>query len=328
MNFTPIEGKNLVEGFCLIKSVDKKTSAKGDTYLDMTLSDSTGEINAKLWNYNESLHGVYDANILVKVRGTISPYNGVDQFRIERIRPVNEEDSVKIEDYVKTAEYDGTAMYNELFGIAEKFKDEELSLLVTTILSERRLALLYWPAAFKLHHAIRGGLLMHTLSIVRLCESMCCIYPFVNKELLISGAILHDIAKTVEFQVAESGIATGYSVKGNLIGHLAEGAIIVRETANRCGVSEETSNLIEHMLLSHHGDPEFGAAVRPMFIEAEILSELDMLDARIYEMKEAVEGVEPGEFTGRLWSMDNRKLYNHGKSDLNKPTILFNNNIK
>lgn len=323
MNFNPIDGKSQVEGFCLIKNVDKKTSSKGDIYLDFTLSDSEGEINAKLWNYNENLHGVYDANTLVKVRGTISVYNGSDQFRIERIRPVSSEDGVKIEDFVKSALYDGDAMYDELFAIASDFKDRELSLLVTTILSERRIPLLYWPAAFKLHHAIRGGLLLHTLSIVRLCKQVCKIYPFVNEELLISGAILHDIAKIDEFEVADSGIATGYSVKGNLIGHLAEGAIIVRETANRTGVSEETSNLIEHMLLSHHGDPEFGAAVRPMFIEAEILSELDMLDARIYEMKEAVEAVETGEFTGRIWSMDNRKLYNHGKSDLNKSPNLF-----
>ena len=323
MNFKSIDGKGQVEGFCLIKSVDKKTSSKGDVYLDFTLSDSEGEINAKLWSYNENLHGVYDANILVKVRGTISVYNGVDQLRIERIRPANDEDNVKIEDFVKTAGYDSTTMYDELFNLASDFEDKELSLLVTTILDDYRLSLLYWPAAFKLHHAIRGGLLMHTLSIVRLCENVCRIYPFVNRELLISGAILHDIAKITEFEVADSGIATGYSVKGNLIGHLAEGAIIVRQTAKKTGVSEETSNLIEHMLLSHHGDPEFGAAVRPMFMEAEILSELDMLDARIFEMKEAVEGVESGEFTGRLWSMDNRKLYNHGKSDLNKQTNLF-----
>lgn len=323
MNFKSIDGKSQVEGFCLIKNVDKKTSSKGDVYLDFTLSDSEGEINAKLWSYNENLHGVYDANTLVKVRGTISVYNGVDQLRVERIRPVNDEDNVKIEDFVKSAEYDSSAMYETLFNMAVNFNDKELSLLVTTILNDNRLSLLYWPAAFKLHHAIRGGLLMHTLSIVRLCESLCLIYPFVNRELLISGAILHDIAKIEEFEVADSGIATGYSVKGNLIGHLAEGAIIVRKTADKVGVSEETSNLVEHMLLSHHGDPEFGAAVRPMFIEAEILSELDMLDARIYEMKEAVEGVEVGEFTGRLWSMDNRKLYNHGKSDLLKPTKLF-----
>ncbi|MBE6728907.1 MAG: HD domain-containing protein [Ruminococcaceae bacterium] len=323
MNFKSIDSKGLVEGFCLVKSVDKKTSSKGDTYLDLTLADSHGEINAKLWNYNENLHGVYEANSLVKIRGTISVYNGVDQLRIERIRPINDEDGVKIEDFVKSAGYDSSAMYDALFDIASSFEDKELSLLVTTILNEHRLALLYWPAAFKLHHAIRGGLLLHTLSIVRLCQNISNIYTFINKELLIAGAMLHDIAKIGEFQVADSGIATGYSVKGNLIGHLAEGAIIVRRTAEKVGVSEETSNLIEHMLLSHHGDPEFGAAVRPMFIEAEILSELDMLDARIYEMKDAVEGVDAGEFTGRLWSMDNRKLYNHGKSDLNKPTILF-----
>lgn len=323
MNFKSIDGKGQVEGFCLIKNVDKKTSSKGDTYLDFTLSDSEGEINAKLWNYNENLHGVYESNSLVKVRGTVSVYNGVDQLRIERIRPVNDEDNVKIEDFVKTAGYDSAAMYDALFEIASNFEDKELSLLVTTILSDNRLSLFYWPAAFKLHHAIRGGLLLHTLSIVRLCENICKIYPFVNKELLISGAILHDIAKIGEFTVADSGIATGYSVKGNLIGHLAEGAIIVRQTALKTGVSEETSNLIEHMLLSHHGEPEFGAAVRPMFMEAEILSELDMLDARIYEMKEAVEGINEGEFTGRMWSMDNRKLYNHGKSDFTKETKLF-----
>ncbi len=323
MNFKSIDGKGQVEGFCLIKSVEKKTSSKGDVYLDFTLSDSDGEINAKLWSYNENLHGVYDSNILVKVRGTVSVYNGTDQLRIERIRPVNDEDNVKIEDFVKTAGYDGEAMYDALFNLASNFEDKELSLLVTTILSDNRLSLLYWPAAFKLHHAIRGGLLLHTLSIVRLCENVCQIYPFVNRELLISGAILHDIAKIGEFEVADSGIATGYSVKGNLIGHLAEGAILVRQTALKAGVSEETSNLIEHMLLSHHGDPEFGAAVRPMFMEAEILSELDMLDARIYEMKEAVEGISQGEFTGRLWSMDNRKLYNHGKSDFTKETKLF-----
>lgn len=323
MNFKPIEGKNQVEGFCLIKSIEQKTSSKGDTYLDMTLSDKDGEINGKLWNYNENLHGSYDANVIVKVRGSISVYNGTDQLKIDRIRPVLEEDGVSAEDFVKSAEYDSVQMYDELFGIASSFKDRELSTLVTTIISERKIPLLYWPAAFKLHHAIRGGLLMHTLSIVRLCKSISAIYPFINEELLISGAILHDIAKLEEFDVKDSGIATGYSAKGNLIGHLAEGAMIVRETAKKCAISEETSMLIEHMLLSHHGDPEFGASVRPMFIEAEILSELDMLDARIYEMKEATQSIEIGEFTGRLWSMDNRKLYNHGKSDFDKSTVLF-----
>ncbi len=323
MNFNQIDMKGLVEGYCLIKSVEKKTSSKGDVYLDFTLADSTDEINAKLWNYNEAFHGEYTANKIVKVRGMISVYNGSNQLRIEKIRYATESDGVKAEDFVKTASYDSTDMFNALKDIVSAFSNKELSLLVGEMLESNKEKLLYWPAAFKLHHAIRGGLLMHTLSIVRMCQSVCEIYPFVNKDLLLSGAVLHDIAKLTEFQVEETGIASGYSVKGNLIGHLVEGAIMVRQTAARLGISEEISNLIEHILISHHGDPEFGAANRPMFIEAEILSELDMLDARIFEMKEAVEGVEVGEFTGRLWSMDNRKLYNHGFSELSKETKLL-----
>ncbi len=324
MNFTPIDMKGSVEGFCLIKTLDIKTSSKGDTYLDIMLSDKEGEINAKLWSYNPAFHGEFAVGQIVKVRGVISVYNGSNQLRIEKIRNINDTDNIKPEDLVKTADYDGEKMFDELYSIANSFENSDLKKIVTAILNERKLPLLYWPAAFKLHHAIRGGLLLHTLSIVRLCENVCKIYPFINRELLISGAILHDIAKIEEFDVEQStGIASGYSVKGNLIGHLVEGAIYIRSVAEKCSVPQETSNLLEHMVISHHGEPDFGAAVRPMFIEAEILSELDMLDARIYEMKEAVGEVKTGEFTQRIWSMDNRKLYNHGLSELDDKTKLF-----
>ena len=324
MNFTPIDMKGSVEGFCLIKTLDIKTSSKGDTYLDIMLSDKEGEINAKLWSYNPAFHGEFAVGQIVKVRGVISVYNGSNQLRIEKIRNISDTDNIKPEDLVKTADYDGEKMFDELYSIANSFENNDLKKIVTAILNERKLPLLYWPAAFKLHHAIRGGLLLHTLSIVRLCENVCKIYPFINRELLISGAILHDIAKIEEFDVEQStGIASGYSVKGNLIGHLVEGAIYIRSVAEKCSVPQETSNLLEHMVISHHGEPDFGAAVRPMFIEAEILSELDMLDARIYEMKEAVGEVKTGEFTQRIWSMDNRKLYNHGLSELDDKTKLF-----
>ena len=315
MNFTPIDNRGLVEGFCLLKSVDKKTSSKGDTYLDITLADREGEINAKLWNYSEAL-GTYEANTIVKVRGTISQYNGQDQFRIEKMRVANEKDNVNPADFVKSANYSAEDMFNQLYAIANGFNDEELKTLVTSILSENREAMLYWPAAFKLHHAVRGGLLMHVLSIVRLAQAVCKVYPFVDEELLLSGAILHDIAKLKEFVVADTGVATGYSIKGNLIGHLAEGAIMVREAAKRLGISEETSNLVEHMLLSHHGEPEFGAAVRPLFLEAELLSELDLMDSRIYEIKEALLNTAEGEFSQKMWAMDNRKFLNHNRVNL------------
>lgn len=323
MNFTPLDNNGLVEGFCMIKTVDCKTSSRGDSYLDMTLADKDGEINAKLWRYSKEIHGEYNANDLIKIRGVISPYNGVDQLKIDRIRLATESDEIDPSDFVKTALYSGEQMFEELLSVANSFEDEDLRQIVTAILQDNRMALLYWPAAFKLHHAVRGGLLLHTLSIVRLAQRVCQVYTFVDHELLIAGAILHDIAKLSEFTVADSGIATGYSVEGNLIGHLAMGAMVIDRYAAKLNIKEETAMLLKHMCLSHHGEPEFGAAVRPMFIEAELLSELDLMDARIYAMKEAVSTTQENDFSARIWSMENRKLYNHSRTDLENETKLF-----
>lgn len=323
MNFTPVDNTGRVDGFCLVKSVEIKTSTKGDTYLDFTLGDSTGEINGKLWRYTAAEHGEYKANDLVKIRGTISQYNGADQLRIERIRPAIDSDNVHIEDFVRTSGYSSEQMYDELMNIASSFTDTNLKTIVTTMLSDNRENLLFWPAAFKLHHALRGGLLMHTLSIVRLCEGVCTVYPFIDRELLLAGAILHDISKIDEFDVNDAGVADGYTIEGNLLGHIAMGATKIDKYAERLGVDRRVSVLLQHMVLSHHGEPEFGAAVRPMFIEAEVLSELDLMDARIFEMREAVASAQPNDFSSRVWALDNRKLFNHTRTDLDKNPKLF-----
>jgi 3'-5' exoribonuclease len=214
-------------------------------------------------------------------------------------------------------------MFNELCSIAESFKDDDIKRITLALLNDNKEALLYWPAAFKLHHAIRSGLMMHVLSIVRLAQRVAEVYPFIDRDLLLAGAMLHDIAKTREYEMTPSGLASGYTVKGNLVGHLAMGAMMIGDTAKTLGIDSEAVTLLQHMVLSHHGEPEFGAAVRPAFIEAELLSQLDMLDARMFEMHEATEGASVGEFTGKLWSMDNRKLYNHGREDFDKETKLF-----
>ena len=252
--------------------------------------------------------------MLVKVRGTISEFNGADQFRTERIRPVSDADGVRIEDFVPSAPYDGSEMLKAIYTVVDAFENDELRELVRAVLDEKKTEILYWPAAFKLHHAVRGGLLYHTLSLLRLAQDVCVIYPFVDRELLLAGTILHDIAKTEEFHVAQTGIASGYTTEGTLIGHLVRGAMLLEKTGTQLGTSRETLTLLEHMLLSHHGEPEFGAAVRPMFLEAEILSQLDMMDARIYEVQSAVTGVSEGEFSARQWALDNRKFLNHGRT--------------
>lgn len=322
MNFVNTPTPDILEGYCLIKSLEKKTTAKGLTYLDLVLSDSSGEIVAKFWDYKENLHSHFEANMLIKVRGRMNEYNGDVQFRVERIRECTDADGVRIEDFVPSASYTGEEMLKSIISIVETFEDVEIKELVKTILAKYEDKLVYWPAAFKLHHAMRGGLLYHTLSIIRLAENACKIYPTLDRDLLLGGAILHDIAKIDEFEVSSTGMATGYSVEGTLVGHLVKGAMIVRETAKEIGTSEDTAVLLEHMLISHHGIPEYGAAVRPLFVEAEVLSQLDTLDATIYEFNDALENVKPGDFSTRQWALDNRKLYNHGRREISTEANL------
>ncbi len=322
MKFNEI-GNGFVEGFCLLKTVELRTTAKGMKYLDITVADSSGEMNAKYWNCTDAERSVYSAGDVVKIRGSISPYNGVDQLKIEKIRPTTSADDVSVADFVPGVQYDPQQMYDTLYQIADSFKDEELRLIVTTIYSRNKEALLTVPAAFKLHHAVRGGLLYHVLSIVRLCESVCKVYPFADRELLVAGAMLHDIAKIREFSLNKVGLVEEYSVCGNLLGHIPMGAMIIDDTAKELGISDETAMLLEHMILSHHGNPEYGAAVRPMFLEAELLSELDLMDSRVYEIAHAVDGIDNNTFSSRQWALDNVRLYKHNRVEGTIDANLF-----
>ena len=307
---------NTTDGFWLVKTADKKANVKGAAYLDMVLCSKTGEINGKLWDYSELAHGVYAPGELVKIRGSVTQFNGNDQLRVEKIRHVNESDAVSVTDFVPTAEYSGEMMLGQIMNVIASVKDEELKQLTYALVKDREKELLFWPAAFKLHHAIRGGLLYHTLSIIRLAQGVCKLYPGVDKDLLMCGIIVHDLCKIDEFQISPAGLASGYSVKGELIGHLVMGAVKIEMKAKELGISEDKAMLLQHMVISHHGEPDFGAAVRPMFLEAEILSQLDTLDATIYEISSAVSDVKTGEFTPRQWALDNRKLYNHGRNEV------------
>lgn len=315
MKFTDI-GNGQVEGFAVIKQCEVKAAKNGSSYLDLLLSDKEGEIFAKIWDYTPSLTNKLTADMLVKVRGKLQKYRDNDQLIIDRIRAATSEDGVSLDDYVKSADYKGEDMFDSIVKTVSEFRDADLKNLVLHLLNENREKLVCFPAAFKLHHAIRGGLMMHTLSIVKLCEGVCKVYPFVNRELLISGAVLHDIAKTIEFEISGTGLASGYTVEGNLIGHLVKGAMMIAEAAEKLGTDKEKSLLLQHMVISHHGEPEFGAAVRPLFLEAELLSQLDMMDATVYEIMDATAGVKKGEFTNRLWALDERKFYRYNDASL------------
>lgn len=312
MNLKEIDGNGTVEGFVLVKSCDKKTAKNGSMFLDLHLADKSGEINAKMWDFREGAF-LPEANSVVKVRGVISEYNGTPQLRVDRIRAKWDNDIVDMADIIPSADYTGAFMMQSIRDKVDAFRTEPLKKLVNAVLDEYGDRMVDCPAAFRLHHAIRGGLLMHTLSIVKLCECVASIYPAVDRELLISGAILHDVCKTDEFVISQSGLVDGYTAEGTLVGHLVMGAMMVDRIARENDIDRDTAMLLEHMLISHHGEPEFGAATRPLFLEAEILSELDSLDANIYEIESCLADVSPREFSNRQWALHDRKFYNHGR---------------
>ena len=316
MKYIPCEKPGMVEGFGLVKSCDKKSAKNGTFYLDILLGDNEGEVYAKMWDYREDVTPMPVVNSVIKFRGSLQQYNGNDQLIIQRIRPTDVNDNINMSDFVKSADFDGDAMLDVIVRLVADFKDEEIKSVVLSMLGDNKEQLLTFPAAEKLHHAMTGGLLYHTLSIVRLADCVCSIYPSIDRELLLAGAILHDIAKLREYSLSPAGVVDGHTLEGMLLGHLVMGAEDVGRKCDELGITPETKYLLQHMLISHHGKLEFGAAVRPAFIEAEILSQLDLLDANIYEMADAVKDVKNGEFTGRLWMLDNRKLYNHGRVDV------------
>ena len=311
MNFVNLPN-GMCDGFAILKKCEEKKTKNGSAYLDLVLGDKEGEISAKLWDYNGDK--LYEAEMVVKVRGVIEQYNGKEQFRVAQMRPAAATDDYNISDLVPASEVGGAQIFDMLMRRVNAFKDEELKSIVSRIMSDKKDQLITCPAAFRLHHAMIGGLMLHTISIVRMAEEISKIYPNINRELLLSGAILHDVAKTWEFELSKTGLVKSYSTEGELIGHLVKGAVYIEEAAKALGISGEKIVLLQHMILSHHGVPEFGSPVRPMFLEAEILSTLDSLDATIFEINNATAKVSVGDFTDRQWALDNRKLYNHGLS--------------
>lgn len=297
------------EGFCLVKSAAVRTDVKGTEYLDMVLADSEGECVAKLWNYSRITHGSYDVNDIIKVRGTVQVWKDTEQFKIDRIRMATEDDNVDMSGIIPTAPFDPQTMYDELYAAAGSFQDEELRRIVQYMLRENKDQLLIYPAGVKLHHATRGGLLHHTFAVLHLAQRIAELYPALHKDLLFAGAILHDIGKLRELDADTLGIAGAYTTEGQLLGHINVGMAMVAAAAEITMIEPKTAMLLEHMILSHHGKPEFGSPRLPMFPEAEVLSVCDLLDSKMYEMDAALDGVSKDGFSERQWALDNRQLF-------------------
>ena len=301
-----------ITDFFMVKAIGVKTGSNNKQYLDLLLGDKTGEITGKKWDITDDeiqkLSTVAEGS-LVKIKAQVTEWNGMKQFRVLKIREAVDQDGLDTSDYVKAAPEDPREMYDFIMGKAQALGDEDLKKLCVSVLQDNEEKLMYYPAAQKNHHAEFAGLLWHMKRMLMNGEGICKVYTILDPDLVSAGVILHDIEKIREIESNEMGISNGYSMEGMMLGHIVQGVRELDARMKAMGFSDEKRVMIEHMILSHHYEPEFGSPRKPMFPEAEILHYLDIIDARMFDMEDALEGTKPGEFSDRVWTLDNRKLY-------------------
>ena len=299
-----------VEGFYILKTAQARVSNSGKPFLSAVLADRSGAIEAKVWDYSGPV-GQSDEGDVLKIRGTVNEFRGAPQLIISRLRLTQEGDRFNLGDLVPVAPIDTNAAMEELRSVVESIGDSDYRAVCWKLLERYGERFASIPAGKSMHHSFVGGLLMHTLYMVRTADYLAKLYePVIDRSLLLAGTLLHDFAKCDEFVTSPLGLVTEYSVRGQLLGHLVMGAQAAAEAAGELGVPEEKSTLLQHMLLSHHGEPEFGAAVRPMCAESELLSMIDLIDSRMEIYQETLEDVPAGQFSKRVFALD-KKIYRH-----------------
>jgi Predicted HD-superfamily hydrolase len=298
-----VEKDTRFEGYLLVRQSEQRAAQNGSRYLDMTLGDKSGEVNAKCWDGAVPPPPV---GTVLKVRGLMQEYNGRNQFRVEKMREANAGDDVDISQLTLSAPEKPEVMLKQINDTIDAMANEDLQKICREMLRLSGDAIYYFPAAQKLHHAERSGLLHHTTGMLDLCNALLPVYPFLNADLLRAGVILHDLSKITEMKSDEYGNVSDYTAEGLLLGHLVRGVAQVSRAAENVGVSGEIVLLLEHMIISHHGEAEFGSPRKPMFAEAEMLHWIDLVDARMNEMNGIEMRTPKGAFSEKIWSLDRR----------------------
>ncbi|NLA53527.1 MAG: HD domain-containing protein [Clostridiales bacterium] len=293
------------EGFLLVRTSQQRTSNNGANYLDMTLSDNSGDINAKVW---DPLATPPDVGSVVKLRAAITEYNGRLQMRVDKFRPVLPNDSYSLGELVASAPEKPEDMRGEIDSAIESMQNPVLKILCQGLMANVDKEIMYYPAAQRMHHAERSGLLHHITSMLRVANAIIPCYPSLDADLVRAGVIAHDLSKITEMISDELGNVSEYTTEGLLLGHLVVGVSQVREIAklNDIPADDEYVLLLQHMIISHHGIAEHGSPRPPMFPEAEILSIVDEMDARMNELEAVLKRTPRGVFSEKIWSLDRR----------------------
>jgi 3'-5' exoribonuclease len=308
------EGK-LFDGFFLVLAKQQRTTKTNKPYLSLILGDKTGQLEGRVWAPDDPrIAKDFERGDIVKARGSASRFDDRLQMKIDQLRKATTSEVDKA-DLLPSTTYDVAELWRQLLGFVDSMTNPDLKLLLGTILNDPPLAEAYReaPAARQLHHAWLGGLLEHVISLLTLADRVAPHYPILDRDLLLTGVILHDIGKVRELSWE---IGFEYTVEGTLLGHIQMGAAMAERTMDSLpNFPPRLKTLVLHMILSHHGKLEFGSPKLPMIPEALVLNFLDDLDAKMQavqgEFDKCIrEGKGPDELTGKVWALDQRQLLN------------------
>ena len=301
-----------VENFFLIHRATQGVTAQGKDYMTLYLQDKSGDIEAKLWTVTKDDMKILKPEIIVWVKGDVINYRGRKQMKVNQFRLATAEDGVKTQDFVDGAPLSPNEIQDELSHFILEIENAHLQRITRHLLKKYQDKFFTYPAASSHHHNFAGGLSYHVLTMLKIAKSLCDIYPLLNRSLLYSAIILHDIGKVRELS---GPVATTYTVEGNLLGHISIASDEVAEAAKELGIDSEEVMLLRHMILAHHGKMEFGSPKLPHLKEAEILFFIVNIDAKMNMFDKAFKKTEKGQFTERIFGMDNRQFYNPEKLD-------------
>lgn len=292
----------------LVKDVKNGTTSKGSPYLSLTLQDKTGTIDGKFWDVKENEQALIQAGKILKFSFEVLLYKDKLQLRMNHVEEISE-DEYNLEDFVISSDHSEVERRSLTQSLIDSIQNDVYRKLVIGMLSYVGDKFFTFPAASKIHHGWKGGLSDHSLSMATLADELCKHYPQLDRDLLVSAALIHDVGKTAELS---GPVTTEYTLEGKLEGHISLANAWLSEVSEKLGIQDrEETVLMHHMILSHHGKMEYGSPVAPMIIEAEALYLIDNMDARLTSLKMALDAIKPGTWTSRMFQFENRQFYKH-----------------
>ncbi|MGX7075007.1 3'-5' exoribonuclease YhaM family protein [Globicatella sanguinis] len=294
--------------FLLIKSAEVKIARNGNPFIAFSFQDQSGSMDGMYWSATDEEVAKFQTGKVVFVRGMRDSYQGKSQVKIKQLRLAEEGEPNDPALYLERVEVKREDIKREIDEAVFLIREPNIVRIVHKILNTVEEDFYSYPAAKRFHHAMVGGLSFHTVSMLRIAKSLLKIYPDLNASLLIAGIILHDIGKTIELS---GPVSTEYTLKGKMMGHIVIMSELIDQACREININPEMESivLLKHVVLAHHGKLEFGSPVVPQIVEAELIHQIDLMDANLNMMLSETAKVEGGEFTEPIFALDRRQFY-------------------